>query len=155
MIKDYVDAWNENKDKLEKYFKKTKQEKYETYRDIVEQLIKIVINPYIVKKYGEFSDKRLDVDNMKYIDDGDYQGTSIYIIPEQTYQPDVDNYVYTNNYYGSCSGCDTLLAISCYQSGIPAPKQVEGYMTIALHLLQKFKRLEDENILVTGETIEK
>ena len=49
MIKDYVDAWNENKDKLEKYFKKTKQEKYETYRDIVEQLIKIVINPYIVK----------------------------------------------------------------------------------------------------------
>lgn len=140
MLTDFVEAWNENKDKLEKYFKNTKQEKYDEYEKILKQLIKIVINPYLSnKKY-----KTLDIEKIRVIDDGDYQGTQIYIIPFDLYQPDVEDYVYTNNYYGSCSGCDTLLSISNYQEGIPTPKQVEGYMTIALHLLQKFKKLEDE-----------
>ena len=151
MLTDFVEAWNENKDKLEKYFKNTKQEKYDEYEKILKQLVEIVINPYLSNKRY----KTLDIKKIRIIDDGDYQGTQIYIIPFDLYQPDVEDYVYTNNYYGSCSGCDTLLSISNYQEGIPAPKQVEGYMTIALHLLQKFKRLEDENILVTGETIEK
>lgn len=142
MLTDFVEAWNENKDKLEKYFKNTKQEKYDEYEKILKQLIKIVINPYLSnKKY-----KTLDIEKIRVIDDGDYQGTQIYIIPFDLYQPDVEDYVYTNNYYGSCSGCDTLLSISNYQEGIPTPKQVKGYMIIALHLLQKFKRLEDGKV---------
>lgn len=140
MLTEFVEAWNENKDKLEKYFKNTEQKKYDEYEKILKQLIKIVINPYLSNKRY----KTLDIEKIRVIDDGDYQGTQIYIIPFDLYQPDVEDYVYTNNYYGSCSGCDTLLSISNYQEGIPTPKQVEGYMTIALHLLQKFKKLEDE-----------
>lgn len=142
MLTDFVEAWNENKDKLEKYFKNTKQEKYDEYEKILKQLVEIVINPYLSNKRY----KTLDIKKIRIIDDGDYQGTQIYIIPFDLYQPDVEDYVYTNNYYGSCSGCDTLLSISNYQEGIPTPKQVEGYMTIALHLLQKFKRLEDGKV---------
>ena len=142
MLTDFVEAWNENKDKLEKYFKNTKQEKYDEYEKILKQLIKIVINPYLSNKRY----KTLDIEKIRVIDDGDYQGTQIYIIPFDLYQPDVEDYVYTNNYYGSCNGCDTLLSISNYQEVIPTPKQVEGYMIIALHLLQKFKRLEDGKV---------
>ena len=47
MIKEFVEAWNENRDKLEDYFRNTKQREYDEYKDIVEKLFKIVINPYL------------------------------------------------------------------------------------------------------------
>jgi hypothetical protein len=56
---------------------------------------------------------------MTVIDDGDYQGTQIFIIPTDTYQPSVKDYVMTDTYYGSCSGCDTLQAISGYDYALP------------------------------------
>lgn len=49
MIKEFVEAWNKNKNKLEKYFKNTKQVEYDRYEKIVKQLFKIVINPYLTK----------------------------------------------------------------------------------------------------------
>lgn len=53
----------------------------------------------------------LDLDNMTVIDNGDYQGTLLYIIPFKTYQPAEYDYLMTYVGYGSCSGCDTLLEI--------------------------------------------
>ena len=47
MIKEFAEAWNENKNKLEDYFRNTKQREYDEYKDIVEKLFKIVINPYL------------------------------------------------------------------------------------------------------------
>ena len=47
MIKEFAEAWNENKNKLEDYFRNTKQVEYEDYKDIVEKLFEIVINPYV------------------------------------------------------------------------------------------------------------
>ena len=44
MIKEFVDAWDANKDKLEEYFRTTRQEEYNNYRTIVYQLFKKVIN---------------------------------------------------------------------------------------------------------------
>jgi hypothetical protein len=84
-----------------------------------------------------------DVKNMTVIDDGDYQGTQIFIIPLNTYQPSVEEYVYTNTYYGSCSGCDTLLSICSYNEK-PSENQIQDYMTLALHLLQRCKWLGRE-----------
>lgn len=139
MIKEFVEAWDKNKDKLERYFKKTKQEKYDTYGKLVHKLIAIVVNPYL-----NDNDKRIiETDDIRIIDDGDYQGTQIFIVHERVYQPDVSNYYYTHNYYGSCSGCDTLLGISEYDEGLPNEEQVQGYMTLSLHLLQKFKKFEE------------
>ena len=56
---------------------------------------------------------------------------------------DGKDYVYTNTYYGSCSGCDTLQAISGYDDGLPNEEQVKDYMQLALNLLQKCKRFEE------------
>lgn len=81
---------------------------------------------------------------MTVIDNGDYQGTQIFIIPSNTYQPSVEDYVYTNTYYGSCSGCDTLQAISNYEEGFPDEEQIKDYMELSLHLLQKCKWLKEE-----------
>ena len=137
MIKEFVERWDKYKGDLEKYFRNTRQEEYSDYEDIVRALFKEVINKEEIDGY-EF-----DLDKMTIIDDGDYQGTRIFIIPLDTYQPSVEEYVITNTYYGSCSGCDTLLAISSYVGGIPDEEQVKDYIELALHLLQKCRWLEE------------
>lgn len=50
MIKEFIEAWNENKEKLEDYFRNTKQGEYSDYKDIVDALFEIVINPYLEDK---------------------------------------------------------------------------------------------------------
>ena len=51
-------------------------------------------------------------------------------------EPFVSDYVYTNTYYGSCSGCDTLQGIHQYEYGLPDEEQVRDYMQLCLGLLQ-------------------
>jgi hypothetical protein len=75
------------------------------------------------------------------IDDGDYQGTHVYVIGAQGYQP--SRYWYVKVSYGSCSGCDTLQAISEYSSDPPNSKQVSEYMTLALHIVQGLREMGD------------
>ena len=135
MITELVKQWEENKHKLEEYFKTTKQEEYSSYGAILKKVFEICLPK-------AFDGSCWDLDKMTVIDDGDYQGTRIFIIPTDTYQPSVEDYVVTNTYYGSCSGCDTLLAISggC-DYDLPSEEQVKEYMTLALHLVQKLKRL--------------
>lgn len=137
MIKEFVERWDKYKGDLEKYFRTTRQEEYSTYEDIVIALFEEVINKEDINCH-EF-----DLEQMTVIDDGDYQGTRIFIIPLKTYQPSVEEYVITDTYYGSCSGCDTLLAISSYDDGIPNEGQIKDYMELALHLLQKCRWLEE------------
>lgn len=145
MIKVFVEAWEENKNKLEDYFRNTAQEEYDKYSKIVRKLFEVVINPYLEEKGKYPLEKGFNVKDITIVDDGDYQGTQIFIIPLKRYQPSVEDYVYTNTYYGSCSGCDTLLNISSYNTDRkPDEEQIKDYMTLALHLLQKCKWLEEE-----------
>ena len=137
MITELVNQWEENKHKLEEYFKTTKQDEYDSYETIVKKVFEICL-----PKAPDYSG--WDLDKMTVIDDGDYQGTQIFIIPTDTYQPSVEDYVMTDTYYGSCSGCDTLEAISEYNYDLPTDEQVKEYMTLALHLVQKLKRLGAE-----------
>ena len=137
MIDEFVEKWYKYKDDLENYFTKTKQEEYSKYGYIVKALFKYIINKDI--EYGKY-----DIEDIKIIDDGDYQGTQIFILHKDTYQPDIDEYVYTSVYYGSCSGCDTLLSISGYVDDVlPTEEQVKNYMTLSLHLLQKCRYFEE------------
>lgn len=136
MIKEFIKSWDKHKDELKEAMKNSKNHNSFEYRDIVKMLFTIVINPDI--EYGKF-----DTENMLVIDDGDYQGTQIFILHEKTYQPNVSEYVYTNTYYGSCSGCDTLLAIQGWNDDLPSEEQVKDYMTLCLHLLQRCNRLLD------------
>lgn len=142
MIKEFVECWNKYKVDLEEYFKNAKQEEYDTYEKIVKLLFDKVINK------EETKGRLFDIDNIKVIDDGDWQGTQIFIINLKSYQPCETEYVVTNTYYGSCSGCDTLQAIQSIQrynfDKLPNEEQIKGYMQLALHLLQKSKWLYEE-----------
>jgi hypothetical protein len=65
-------------------------------------------------------------------------------VAEKGYQP--SQYWATHNYYGSCSGCDTLKALnegswSYEDDARPTTEVVDGYMTLALHIVQRFKEV--------------
>ena len=140
MIKEFVESWDKHKDELKEYFKNNPQSEYCDYEDIVKLLFEKVINVDLEDDYDKF-----DVEEIKVIDDGDYQGTRIFILHKNSYQPGILEYVYTHTYYGSCSGCDTLLAILDYNyDEKPNEQQVEDLMQLALHLLQRCKYMEEE-----------
>lgn len=130
MIKPIIKQWDANKHKLEKYFETTKQKDYNSYEKIVVKLFELVIEGF-------------DIPKMTVINHGTYHGTEIFIIPRKVYQPDIEDYLITDNYYGSCSGDDTLLGILDYEEGIPTAEQVQEYMTLALHLTQKMRWLKE------------
>ena len=138
MIQEIIKRWEENKYKLEEYFSTTKQEKFASYEAIVQKIFELVINS------DEDSYERFNINKMTVIDDGNYQGTQIFIIPKDTYQPNIDDYLITHTYYGSCSGCDVIEGIRNYSSGLPTEQQVKEYMILALHLVQKMKRITDD-----------
>lgn len=75
-----------------------------------EDLVKLTFETIYNKLEGEYSSKRLNLDEITVINNGDYQGTLIFVIPFDTYQPDEYEYVMTYIGYGSCSGCDALQA---------------------------------------------
>lgn len=140
MIKEFIDKWQKDKDKLEEYLRTTPQSEYSTYRALLEKTIELVLNG---ECGDEFSD--LDIKRITEIDDGDYQGTLVYMIPKCKYQPSADDYVVTYVWYGSCSGCDTLLSISSYKDGLPTKSQVNKYMLLCLHMIERMKYVYDEN----------
>ena len=142
MEKFIIDRWDKNKKLLEKYFKETPQGNYSSYENIVKAIIDKVINPQedeeetiLTKKFSN---------NITVIDDGDYQGCQLFIIAQKIYQPSPTDYLITNTYYGSCSGCDTLIGIQNFEEGLPTEEQVSQYMTLSLHLIQKMKFIYSE-----------
>jgi hypothetical protein len=93
-------------------------------------------------RYGEPDPTRIH-----QIDDGDYQGTLLFVIAASGYQP--SDYWYVKVGYGSCSGCDTLQAIDGYggySDEAPSKDQVDDYMTLALHIIQGLKSMQGEQV---------
>lgn len=90
----------------------------------------------------------LDWNRITKINDGDYQGTLIFIIPLQDYQPNYYQYYGTWVNYGSCSYCDTMLSII---DGVEVLKNHNNFtidstpmkdaMTVILHMLQNMRQL--------------
>lgn len=131
MIQGLVNEYMKNKDKLEVWLNDNHPEDYKEL---------------VTKVFGLFRDISLsmkpDVTKIHEIDDGFYQGTLLYLIPEDTYQPDKYYYVFID--YGSCSGCDTLEAINAYSSDKPTKQQVNEYMQLALNIVQEIKILDKD-----------
>ena len=132
MITEFVRAWDARKSHLEKWFKRTNQEKL-SYDVILAAIIDEVINP------STTDGNKYDSLKIHIIDDGDYQGCQIFIVPLKCYQPSPYQYITTYQDYGSCSGCDLLEGIRKYDSGTPTEEQVKEYMILALHLLQRLR----------------
>jgi hypothetical protein len=132
MIKEFVDLYMKNKETLELTFKNKHPE---NYKEVVCNVIGILKTD----DYDCISNKRVHE-----IDDGDYQGTLVYIIGADGYQP--DDYWYVKVGYGSCSGCDTIEAIREYSEDLPTEGQVKDYMTLCLHIVQGLKKLNCEAV---------
>lgn len=133
MIQKFVDRYMAKKDELESIFSKGHPENYEA---IVRSVVAIIGD----KEGCEMPDP----ERIHCIDDGDCQGTLVFVIGENGYQP--HRYWYVRVYYGSCCGCDTLKAIETYYSDDdkPSKEQVKDYMTLALHIVQGLKQMDDE-----------
>ena len=141
MVQEIIKKWDERKNNLESYFRSAKQgDDSLTYTKIVKKMFELVINDEDNNRY-----KNYNIEKMTIIDDGDYQGTQIFIIPKDTYQPSVSDYLITDTYYGSCSGCDTLQAILDYTDEPYTDEQVKDLMTLALHLVQKLRTLGNDS----------
>ena len=76
-------------------------------------------------------------DDKYLVDNGDYQGTQLFLIPRDTYQPSESEYLMTYVGYGSCSGCDTLQAIQDWSidDRLLEPEQVEDFMKLCKDLV--------------------
>jgi hypothetical protein len=123
MIQNFVDAFIEKQKTL------FVDEHPGSYEGIVEDVIR-AINPD-----GDYDGP--DPSRIHTIDDGDYQGTLVFVIGAGGYQP--HRYWATSVSYGSCGGCDTLQGIrdeGNSEDGSPTDRQAEDYQMLALHLVQ-------------------
>lgn len=145
MIKEYVDAWFRNRDKLKKYFETHTQEQYgQNYTDMLKTIIKVIIND---------PEEILDETRIIERDLTDYyQGDYIWLIPRKNEyydEPTVVDCVFCYVKYGSCCGCDTLMGIyegfgedNQWGEGLlTSERRVKDYMYLSLQLLQNMKPL--------------
>jgi len=131
MIKEFVERFDRNRGKLLGGFKTAHPE---NYLEIVKRVVEVIVDD------DEYCSP--DPDRIHQIDDGDYQGTLVFVIAAKGYQP--SDYWYVKVGYGSCSGCDTLQDISSYSFEPPTDEQANEYLTLALHVLQGIKKMGDE-----------
>ena len=139
MDKDILKYWDKNNHKIKEWLKNI-DDTYLHYGELLKKTIELIIDDY---GYG-LPDHSL----LTEIDNGDYQGTIIFIIGGYGYQPSVQDHWHTNTYYGSCSGCDTLQSILCdyaHDGEGFSDGQINDLWTLCLHMIQKMKRLEDAN----------
>ena len=109
MIKKLVSLWHENKHILESELRKSiKQSRiYDLdYIDLVMLTFRCIANSGAERRECEWGG--LNTKGIREIDNGDYQGTYLYTVPADMYQPTETDYLLTFVGYGSCSACDTL-----------------------------------------------
>lgn len=130
MLKYCLKKWDANKGILEERLKNDKTLNDCDYKYLVELVVECIINP------GSDGFERWDAKKITVVDDGDYQGTLLFLIPCVTYQPSEDEYLMTYAGYGSCPGCDTLQEIQVYgDDKCPTESQLKDYMTLCKDLV--------------------
>ena len=106
MMKIMKDKWARNEKYLKQVFETRTDLNTINWNDLVKLTFEYIYNI----DYDDTDDyESLNLNNITIIDNGDYQGTLLYIIPFNTYQPAEYDYLMTYVGYGSCSGCDALL----------------------------------------------
>lgn len=126
MIKFCKEQWAKNEEGLRKSLGKNYRKDSYNYLDLVKLVVTEILNK---NDYEEW-----DVDNITEIDNGDYQGTLLYLIPRKTYQPSEYEYLMTYVGYGSCSGCDTLLDIQF--SGNSEEERINDYVGLCRDIVR-------------------
>ena len=130
MITKFVAAFEDRKADLRAKLEATPPE---GYIDLVRAVVEILEDPD--DPYGTPLTGRIHTIN----DDGDYQGVMLFVIGGYG-----DNYWYVKVNYGSCSGCDTFQSIRMYSDEPLTKQQVDDYMTLCLHIVQRLHPMEEE-----------
>jgi hypothetical protein len=124
MIQDFVKLWERHKTELRRAFVASQPE---SYREVVTEVVRHVLSRGVVP--------HPDPDRVHEINDGEYQGTLVYVVAAAGYQP--STYWAVTVSYGSCSGCDALQDL-LYRG---VDERVDGLMTLALHIVQEFREI--------------
>ena len=113
MIRYCRGKWYKNMDLLEAKLRDDENLSNCDYKYLVKMIVDVILNDNkdASDYFGEY---RWDSDKITEIDNGNYQGTLLYLIPRDTYQPSEYEYLMTYVGYGSCSGCDTLQHIQMF-----------------------------------------
>jgi len=132
MMKIVATKWGENSEKLRKALSENDGLKNCNYLDLVKLSFDIILND------GSPATARLDLGKITEVDDGGYQGTLLYLIPFDTYQPTEYEYLMTYVNYGSCSVCDTLQSIQDRNGDHKklTKEQVDDFMALCKDILQ-------------------
>ncbi len=130
MIQNFVDCFMDARETIKTDLRTNPPRGYD---DLVKRLIVVLANVH--DDHGSPDPERIHI-----IDDGDYQGTQLYIIAAQGYQPSTYWAIFVD--YGSCSGCDTFESISSLSYGDTlTDEQVDEYWTLMLHMVQSMKAI--------------
>lgn len=128
MILDFVKRFDANRENLLRQFTENPPD---SYKDIVEAVVRVLHDE---DGYGTPDPRRI-----VEIDHGDYQGTLVYVIGADGYQP--HDYWYVRVWYGSCSGCDTFQAIR--YSGREPETVAKDCLGLALNIVQQMRAMGD------------
>lgn len=124
MLKYCLECWELHKDDLEKEIRSRTDLNECEYIDLAKLIVKTVFVESV-------DDCAWDAEHITCIDNGDYQGTLLFLIPMDAYQPSENEYLMTYVGYGSCSGCDTLQSIQGGHSGETLEEdQVKDFMAL-------------------------
>lgn len=126
MITEFIDRFQEIKPRLLEQFSK---EEPDSYEDIFKQTIKMM--------FPDSDSGTPDSERITVIDDGDYQGTLVFVVAAKGYQP--SNYWATRVFYGSCSGCDTFQSYCTY--GDNPEESAPEMVTMALHMIEAMNNI--------------
>lgn len=134
MIQEFVDRFMDRKPEIRERLRQFGKNDWRgiEYKDIVRIVVENITES---NSYPPTPDPY----RIHEIDDGDYQGTLLYVIADKDYQP--DTYWYVTVSYGSCCGCDTLMyATECNEDD---EQVLDDLMLLALHIVQGMKKLGD------------
>lgn len=161
MIKYALRKWDAGKDTLCRIIRQTgKEERCRwDYTDIVKMVCRCILNVNAIE-----GDPDIDVDNITIIDNGSYQGTLLFMLPFDTYQPSASEYLITFVEYGSCSGCDTLQSIQ-FDDEYDDHDATDSYLTLCRHIvgniirpynygwrnIEMFDHVEDGDVNTEGD----
>lgn len=139
VIPEFVAVWDKHKSELEDSFRARHPE---DYHDVVKQVVKL-----LDRHSDECGHTAPNPDAIQVLNFGCYQGDYLYVVSE--WKSSLTDSWYVKVSYGSCSGCDTLESIKSdsehdedWNVLPPTESQVSDYMTLALHIIQGFKKLD-------------
>lgn len=126
MIEYCKKQWNANKEKLEAVLRDDPHLNSCDYMYLLKLTVENILNTGI----DTFS-----VENITEVDNGNYQGTLLFLIPYNCCSPMENEYLMTFISYGSCSCCDTLMGIQDYGEKPPTEGQVKEYMMLCKDMI--------------------